>query len=233
ERFRDAAAGAIESLIAASGESVSHLADGMMRVQEIADQTQVIANRATLIALHALTAGASGETREVRDALPQELKALAADVRTAHDRVAALTAEIERDVAAARERMNGVRATVATALERESGPLEAASEPGSTIDAVRLMERVREMIQDATSKGERLSSAGERASRAAERLKRQIETQAGTIAEMAAALEGKPAPPAATEAAAAPAPGGARLRVLGRDDASAVPPRPREREERA
>jgi hypothetical protein len=41
----------------------------------------------------------------------------------------------------------------------------------------RVLERVREMIQDATTKGERLSAAGERSSRAAEALLRRLETE--------------------------------------------------------
>ena len=59
----------------------------------------------------------------------------------------------------------------------------------------RLLERVREMVQDAAQKGERLSAAGERVSRAAERLVRDLEVDVGEIRGLIARL----APPAPRE----------------------------------
>lgn len=188
EQFRAAAAEAIERLITASGESVAHLAEGIAHVQEIGERTRLIANRTTLVALNALTANArpAGVTAEMMHA---ELKALATDVREASDRVDALTAGIEKQAAAARERMNLVRASIANALEA------AIPAPGSLPvaegmpDPTRLMERVREMIRDAAAKGERLSSAGERVSRAAAKLQRRVESEVSSVGELAAALE--------------------------------------------
>jgi hypothetical protein len=45
-------------------------------------------------------------------------------------------------------------------------------------DARRLLERVREMVQDASTKGERVSTASERASSVAERLARRLDASA-------------------------------------------------------
>jgi hypothetical protein len=192
EQFRAAAAEAIERLITASSESVAHLAEGIAHVQEIGERTRLIANRTTLVALNAMTANArpAGVTTEMMHA---ELKALATDVREASNRVDALSLGIERQAAAARERMSQVRDSIAGALEA------ALPEPGAAItegmpDPTRLMERVREMIRDAAAKGERLSSAGERVSRAAARLQRRVEGEVASIGQLASALEleGKP-----------------------------------------
>jgi DNA repair exonuclease SbcCD ATPase subunit len=221
ERFRDAAASAIESLVAASSESVSLLAGGMMHVQEIAEQTQLISNRATLIALHALNPDI-GSARGTAESRSEELKTLTREVREASDRVAALTADIEREVAAARLRMDEARSVVAAALEPIALPPAPAAEAEVVVDSARLMERVREMIQDATAKGERLSSAGERASRAAERLKRRIEGESVAVEAMTAAWIERFDPSIAPPAPPSNPP--AMLRVLGRDDTSASPP---------
>ena len=205
--FRAAAADAIGRLVVASSESVAHLAGGMQRVQEIGDQTRVIANRATLIALHALS---GRERTAASDPAPvgEDLKSLAREVREANDRVGALTAEIEHQAATARERMASVRTEVAAVLDSVPTP-ETSPATEVAADSVRLMERVREMIRDATAKGERLSSAGERASRAAERLKRRIESEVESVDRLLEALGAR--------APAEPAPG-ARFTVLERDD---------------
>ena len=187
EQFRGAASDAIERLIAASGDSVAHLADAIAHVQEIGERTRLISNRTTLIALNALTANARPPGVTV-EAMHGELKALATDVRQASERVDALVQGIERQAAAARERMEQVRESIAAELE-SALPEGTAGEPIPAPDATRMMERVREMIRDAAAKGERLSSAGERVSRAAARLQRRVEGEVSSITQLAAALE--------------------------------------------
>jgi hypothetical protein len=92
------------------------------------------------------------------------------------------------------------------------------------------------MIQDATRKGERLSSAGERASRAAERLTRRIEEQVQAVRLLAGQLApgAGPAPDAepatglhVIDAGDGPLEGGSESMPEHDDDA-----RPRGREER-
>ena len=113
------------------------------------------------------------------DSVAQDLKRLAQEVREATDRTSGFALDIETAVAEASEHMRGVR-------ERALAKLEALPEAVATAapvtsrsydDAQRLLERVREMVQDAARKGERLSAAGERASRAAERLTRRLEDE--------------------------------------------------------
>jgi hypothetical protein len=229
ERYRSAALHAIEELVEASGASVSLLAEGMLKVREVSEQVQVVANRATLIALNAVTAGRGGEGSE-------DLKTLAREVRAATDRVADLARDVELDVSSAGQRMTAVRARVADALESVPAAASPAAQSG---DTQHLMERVREMVQDATQKGERLSAAGERASRAAQRLAHRLEegvthleTLAHTLAPDAASLTPDPARTLEPgEGGEAPAQGG-RLRLLGRDD-PATDPETRERGERS
>lgn len=231
DRIRATAAGAIGELVDASAESVEHLAVGMLRVQEIADHVQRLANRATLIALNVVAGGPSAESQA------DQLKRLARDVREATERTGVLAAEVEAEVAAAQDRMRRVRSDIATRLES----LPSAEPPAPVVavlpdDAVRLLERVREMITDATRKGERLSASGERASRAAQRLSRRLEDESreldGLMVRLApvgdAGTAAAPAP--ATPVAAPPAgetsaPRGAdsrsqagSLRLLGRAD---------------
>jgi hypothetical protein len=67
-------------------------------------------------------------------------------------------------------------------------------------EAVRLLERMREMIHDAARKSERLSAAGERVSRAAERLVRGIEEETSELSGLAARLA-RPEPGSATQPA--------------------------------
>jgi chromosome segregation ATPase len=172
-QWRETAAAAIEELIEAAGESVDHLAQGLLRVQEIADQVQVLSNRATLIALNTVVAGARPEgAGNVIEGLASELKQLAREVRGATERVSELSRAIEQDVRAATERMHGVRERVAQRLEQ---PAEAGAPSVATEEIQHLLERVREMVQDATRKGERFSSSGERASRAAQALVLRLE----------------------------------------------------------
>jgi hypothetical protein len=188
EEFRMAAAEAIERLITASTESVGHLADGIAHVQEIGERTRLIANRATLVALNALTANArpAGATSEMMHA---ELKALATDVREASQSVEALSAHIERQAGVARERMSQARDSIAGVLEAALPAPGGTEADESPLDPTRLMDRVREMIRDAAAKGERLSSAGERVSRAAAKLQRRVESEVASVGQLASALE--------------------------------------------
>jgi len=233
ERYRSAALNAIEELVEASGASVSLLAEGMLKVREVSEQVQLVANRATLIALNAVTAGRAGEGAA---GSAEDLKTLTREVRAATDRVADLSRDVELDVSSATQRMTAVRARVAVALESVPASPSMVEPSGDTLH---LMERVREMVQDATQKGERLSAAGERASRAAQRLTHrleegvtQLETLAHTLAPDAASLTPDPARVLEPgEGGEAPASGG-MLRLLGRDE-PATDPETRERGERS
>ena len=115
--------------------------------------------------------------------------------------------------------MQKLRELVARKLEA----LPASSGPARPREDVeRLSERVREMIQDATAKGERLSAAGERSSRAAESLLRSLETETREMEGLVARLvpvteqlaEGSPGPADPSEAG--PVNGG--LRLLSEND---------------
>jgi hypothetical protein len=157
---------------------------------------------------------------------------LARETGTPPDRVGDLSREVESDVEAANDRMRGVRERVARKLELAATATVPVSAPAPPEEAQRLFERVREMVQDATRKGERLSSSGERASRAAESLVRRLE-------DLARDLEGLVIRLAAVGVADERASGGepaaeerGRLRVLeGREEARGDDA-PRGREER-
>ena len=220
-RYRTAAAEAIEELVSASTASVGHLAHGMERVAEVSELVHVVANRATLIALNAVSV-TRGETSGAEGAgdVAGEFKMLAREVRAATDRATELARGIEADVATARERMQSVRGRVAEVLDL--APAAPQGETASATEgAARLLDRVREMVQDAALKGERLSASGERASRAAESLMRRLEEEARTLERLATVMnpggahpesEREPAEPKPSEAPSRP------LRLLGRED---------------
>lgn len=225
EALRAAAAGALAELVQASGESIRHLSTGLLRVRDVGEHVQALGNRATLMALNVMVArGRPGASSEAE---LEELQSLGREVRASTDRVAEIAREVEAEVARAGERMKGVRESVAAALEGipAPAPRSASVHP----DLAHVLERMREMIQDATAKGERLSSAGERASRAAERLVRHLEESTaeleGLVIRLSPAAEhGEGAPAAAGAPGDEPGGSGAdkpaleRLRLLGRDD---------------
>jgi len=248
-RWREAAVSAIDELVVASSQSVEHLAAGLVRVREIDEQVQVLANRATLIALNVAVAGAGGAGPRTEE-VSRDLKGLAREVRAVTDRTAELSREIDREVAAASERMHGLRERVAARLDEAPPPPEAAPASGyppagaggprlaqPSDAALRLLGRVREMVQDAAAKGERLSATGERASRVAERIVRRLEEEADTLDQLVLRLgateedlhEADPGPalhPDAPHRSGAPAAGETRatdLRLLGPEDGSATP----------
>jgi len=201
-----AAREAIEELVTASSEAVEHLASGMGKVEEIAAQVPVLANRATLIALNSTL----GE-RVASDAdIAEETRRLVIDIRTTVDRTSQLARELTAEVAAASSRMRGAREHVASRLEamdrREETP------PTAVQDMVRLLERIREMVQDATRKGERLSATGERASRSAEALLRMLETESRELAGLVARLS-----PLAASESSSESPKSHGLRLLGEE----------------
>jgi hypothetical protein len=253
--YREAAAAAIEELVSASSESVEHLAAGLVRVQEISASVQAIANRATLIALDvALPRGGPPAGAEEAGAAPvagetsSEARSLAREVRSLTDRTVDLSRAVDQEVAAAVERMKGLRARVAAKLDAAPPVIEpapGAPGPGQPSEAaLRLLDRVREMVQDAAAKGEGLSATGERASRAAARLVRRLDDEAGGLERLAARMgvpeedlrwtepeAGSRTPPSFAgpsdtgEAAPRPAdeespggPGATDLRLLGPDD---------------
>lgn len=176
DAHRDATIAAIEELVSSTATIVERLASGMRRVREIGDQVQVLANRATLIALDA----ASAPGQETRGAV---LQSLAADIQRANEATAGMARDVDRDVADAVEVMSGVRARavvrLAEALEPAAPSPEPAVEPREPAPLVenRLLERVREVIEDASERGARLAAAGERASSAVERLVRRLEAE--------------------------------------------------------
>jgi hypothetical protein len=146
-----------------------------------------VANRATLIALNAALAGArQGQADPGTAEGSDEMKRLAAEVRHATERTTVLSGEIEGEVSASIERMRGVRERVGRRLEQL--PELPASDNGRNLEPPRLLERVREMVQDAAQKGERLSAAGERVSRAAQRLVRRLEEEVQEMAGMVVRL---------------------------------------------
>lgn len=176
---------ALEGLVAASQDSIEAIGRGMLRVQDVAEQVQQLANRATLIAIHVVT---TSRREGAGDELANELKDLARDVRETTDRTTAFAAEIEAAVAEASERMRDARARALARLEAVAAAPPAPASARSLDDAQRLLERVREMVQDAARKGERLSAAGERASRAAERLARRVDEESSETQALLARL---------------------------------------------
>ena len=186
---------ALEELVAAASESVESLGRGLLRVQDVSEQVQRLANRATLIAIQALTGGGAGAPATADPAagptagpaamaghpatFAEEIKILAREVREATDRTQRFAQEIDAAVADADTRMRAAREQ---ALARMAVPAEAvaaapAQTPGASPgpDVRRLIERVLEMVQDAGAKSERVSTASERASSVAERLARRLE----------------------------------------------------------
>ena len=183
---------AIETLVEGSTLTVDHLARGLSKVEEIADQVPLLANRATLIALNSSLGGGMISAPELAD----ETRRLVIEIRIAVEGTSRLARELEAEVAAATAQMRGVRERVAQQLESIGQP---AASTRAVEEASRLLDRVREMIQDATRKGERLSATGERASRSAEGLMRSLEGEtremAGLLARLAPAVPESPEPP--------------------------------------
>lgn len=188
----------LESLVVASHESVEAISRAMLRVHDVAEQVQQMANRATLIAIHVVTGTRRDEGHG--DDVAAELKLLARDVRETNERTAQFALEVEASVADATARMRDARTQAIERLEAPEAPpaAPAAPAPGTLArahdDVQRLFERVREMVQDAARKGERLSQAGERASRAAERLARRIDEEAAESEALSVRLSPAPTP---------------------------------------
>lgn len=204
---------ALEDLVVSSSESVSSLGRGLVRVQDVSEQVQRLGNRATLIAIQALSG--TGDPATFAD----EMKQLVREVRDATDRTQRFATEIDAAVADADERMRLARERALALLERVAEPPAASTPPARGADTQRLLERVLEMVQDTNRKGERVSTASERASSVAERLARRLDANASD----AEALVVRLAPvgePGAPEAAAVP---GLRL-VDAREPAA--PPAP-------
>ena len=189
--WRDHAAQAIEELVEVSGASVQRLGEGLVRVREINEQVQLMSNRATLIALNAVVASGRQEPRLLSQENPNtELKQLAREVRTATERVASLSAEIDRAVAAANDSMRDARERVITRFsEIALAPVPTAAAPAATTGILtHWVEQLREMVQDAARKGERLSESQEKVSSAVQRVSRHIEDEARDIEGLVARL---------------------------------------------
>ena len=169
----------LEELVGASLASVDSLGRGLVRVQDVSDQVQRLANRATLIAIQALAGTSDPAT------FGDELKSLAREVRDATDRTQRFARDIEVAVAEADARMRAAREQAIARLEAgapapvaRAAAAPAAIPAGMGREVRRLLERVLEMVQDASVKGERVSTASERASSVAERLTRRLDGNA-------------------------------------------------------
>jgi hypothetical protein len=160
---------ALEDLVAASSASVESLGRGLVRVQDVSDQVQRLANRATLIAIQALSGTGEPAT------FAEELKQLARDVREATDLTQRFAKDIDGAVAEADARMRSAREQ---ALARMEAPASVTAPVPRSADTSRLVERVLEMVQDAMRKGERVSTASERASSVVERVARRLDANA-------------------------------------------------------
>lgn len=173
--WREQAARAIEELVEVSGESVQRLGEGLLKVREINEQVQLMSNRATLIALNAVVAGRSEARAAASEASNAELKQLAREVRAATERVIALSSEIDRAVEAANEHMREVRDHVVARLVELPAPPPAVAGAAPPPLVGHWIERLREMVQDAARKGERLSESQERVSSAVQRVSRKLQ----------------------------------------------------------
>jgi len=217
EPVAEVAREAIEELAAGSMETVERLARGLQRVEAIADQVSVLANRATLVALDT---NLSGRVLDPADQAEQARR-LVGEIRATVDRTARLARELQDEVSGATSHMKAVRERVAQKLDRiSSAPIPQPSPPRPNEEMGRLLDRVREMVQDATRKGERLSAAGESSSRAAEGLLRHLESETremeGLLVRMAP-VESDPREYMPRAARPAP-PGPAGLRLLSQND---------------
>jgi hypothetical protein len=195
----------LEGLVAASFASVESLGRGLMRVDDVSDQVQRLANRATLIAIQAL-AGTSDPVT-----FGDDLKALAREVRDATDRTQRFAHDIGVAVDEADARMREAREHALARLEEglsEASEPSAPPAPASPVgpDARRLLERVLEMVQDASAKGERVSTASERASSVAERLARRLDGNASDAEALVVRLAPVGEPIADPRTLGAPAP---------------------------
>ncbi len=172
ESAAERARGALEDLVEASSASVDSLGRGLLRVQDVSDQVQRIANRATLIAIQAISGTSDPAT------FAEELKALSRDVRDATDRTQRFAQEIDAAVSEADTRMRESRERALARLDMPAPAAPAVAPAARGTDVQRLVERVLEMVQDTMTKGERVSTASERASSVAERLARRLEVNA-------------------------------------------------------
>ena len=212
---------ALEGLVTASSEAVESLGRGLVRVQDVSDQVQRLANRATLIAIQALSG--TGEPATFAD----ELKQLARDVRDATDQTQKFAHDIDTAVADADARMKTAREQAMARMD-EPAPPAAAVPAARNADTTRLIERVLEMVQDATRKGERVSNASERASSVAERLARRLDGNASDAEALVVRLAPVGEPGLFDSPALGGTPSGPELRLV---DAPEPAPAPDEQSE--
>lgn len=183
-----AMAAALEELVRGSGESVDHLAAGLFRVQEIVDQVQRLANRATVIALTVVVEGG------VAGPMADDLRALSREVRAATDRTLELSRELDGEVRSAVGRMHELRGRVAARLDEIA---DVAPVPAGDEHSDRLLQRMRDVLRDVSARTERVAAAGERASRAAGRVAQHLDEHAREAARLEAGANGGGAPDAA------------------------------------
>jgi hypothetical protein len=208
----------LEDLVTASSASVESLGRGLVRVQDVSDQVQRLANRATLIAIQAL----SGTSEPA--SFGNELKQLAHDVRDATDRTQRFAQDIEAAVADADARMKDAREQAMARMDAPTAPATAVAPRNA--DTTRLIERVLEMVQDAIRKGERVSTASERASSVAERLARRLDSNASDAEALVVRLAPVGEPEVYEASAPADAPGTPGLRLVDPIETAADAPAP-------
>ena len=172
----------IADLEAGSDLMAERLSRILGSVEGIVGQVALLANRATLVALET---GSAGRVLDPEDQAEQGRR-LALEIRSAVDQTSRLSREMKEDVGAASAQMKTIQQRAMSRLANL--PAARTESPRSSPEIGRVLERVREMIQDATAKGERLSAVGERSSRAAEALLRRLETETGEMEGLLARL---------------------------------------------
>jgi len=239
-RYRASVESAIDELLLSSNASAEHLGAAVRRVQEVAAQVQVVSQRATLVALHAVTLESRLPRDDRREDLAHDLRLLTSEVRTASEQAEALAIGVAHEAQLAEENVRTARERVGTELARPEPEIVEAATPAPAVaaapvesaplsdHAIRLLERVREMIQDATQKGERLSANGERASRSADRLIRRLEEESRELEGLMVRLSpaGSDEREAAMESLVEPHPAPAELRLLDTETEAVEPPVP-------
>ncbi len=231
EDWRSHVRAAIQELIDGSARSVESLGRGMLRVQGIADQVQVLGNRATLVALNSAMLSSPGKrsASELED-LTREMKNLAREVRAATDQASSLVSQVNAEAAQAARLMAEVRERVARRFEEARPEAKQPEETWATAaeETDRTLERMREMVQDAGQKGERLVSSAERTSRSADHSLRALEESLRELEGLLARLQ-QPSEAASSPQAQEPAPpvdqpgppeAQGNLRLLTPDDVS-------------
>ena len=201
---------AIADLEAVSALMEERLGRVLGSVEGVVGQVALLANRATLVALDT---GSAGRVLDPEEQVEQGRR-LALEIRGVVDETTRLSREMKDDVNAASAQMRTIQQRTISRLA--SLPATVVEPPRSSAEIGRVLERVREMIQDATAKGERLSAVGERSSRAAEALLRRLEAEIGEMEGLLARLS--PVEKRGAERPRTPPVATSGLRLLSKED---------------